>query len=393
MNDVLYLAWRYLVFNRIKTLILLFSVTLILFLPTALKVVVDQSATALMQRAEASPILIGAKGSPLELVLNSLYFESEVPETIAYAELERVSDYQLGHAVPVYARFRAGGHPIVGTTLDYFDARQLEVADGRAFAALGECVLGTTAARKLGVGVGGVVISSPETVFDLAGVYPLKMQVVGVLAPTQSPDDEAVFADLKTTWIIEGLAHGHADLGRPEAASAVLRKDGQTIVANASVQQYQEVTAANASSFHFHGDWMEFPITGVLVFPETDKAATLLRGKYVGPDERQQLLVPQGVMAELMQTIFTIRRYLIIAIVVLGFSTLATLVLVFLLSLKLRQREIWTLHRIGGSRARVVGILTAEVLLVLGLSAVLALGMTVLTANFGALLFERIFIH
>ena len=84
----------------------------------------------------------------------------------------------------------------------------------------GECVLGATAADAAGVGLEGHVYSSPETVFDLAGVYPLKMKVVGVLKPTGTPDDLAVFVDVKTTWIIEGLAHGHQDLSRASRPSA-----------------------------------------------------------------------------------------------------------------------------------------------------------------------------
>ena len=69
----------------------------------------------------------------------------------------------------------------------------------------GECVLGSTAADVAGVGLDGHVYSAPETVFDLAGVYPLKMKVVGVLKPAGTPDDLVVFVDVKTAWIIEGL--------------------------------------------------------------------------------------------------------------------------------------------------------------------------------------------
>ena len=72
--------------------------------------------------------------------------------------------------------------------------------------------------------VGDSVISSPGSMFDLAGVYPLKMSVVGVLAPSYTVDDEAIFVDIKTTWVIAGLAHGHQDLSQPQAESAVLRK-------------------------------------------------------------------------------------------------------------------------------------------------------------------------
>ena len=83
----------------------------------------------------------------------------------------------------------------------------------------------------MGLGVGDYVISSPESVFDLAGVYPLKMPVVGVLAPSFSPDDEAVFVDIKTTWVIQGLGHGHQNLNSRESIGQILKRDGDNIVA------------------------------------------------------------------------------------------------------------------------------------------------------------------
>ena len=43
MIDTVYLAWRYVAFHKLKTTILVGSITLILFLPAALEVIVDQS--------------------------------------------------------------------------------------------------------------------------------------------------------------------------------------------------------------------------------------------------------------------------------------------------------------------------------------------------------------
>ena len=390
MKDVLYLAWRYLAFHKVKTVILLLSITLILYLPVGLKVVVDQSARSLTARAETTPLIIGAKGSPLELVLNTLYFESEVPEHMPFAESTRAGDYGLATAVPVYTRFRSGRHPIVGTTLDYFPSRNLEIQDGRNLALLGECVLGARAAEQMGVAPGGSVVSSPESVFDIAGVYPLRMRVAGVLAAADTPDDEAVFVDLKTAWIIEGLAHGHQDLSKPEAASAVLRREGNTYVANASVTQYNEITPANADTFHFHGDPSTFPITAVIAFPRDEKDATLLQGKYLGDEERVQIVRPLDVMNELLETILTVQSYVVTAVILVGFSTLSTAVLVFLLSLRLRRREITTLHKIGGSRGRIVCILASEIAAVMLLGAALAGLLTALTTRYGSAVIRAI---
>jgi putative ABC transport system permease protein len=131
MADVLYLAWRYLAHHRIKTAILVASVTLIVYLPIGLRVLVNQSATALTARAEATPIVIGATGSPLELVLNSLYFESDPPARMRYAEVARVADTGFANAIPLYTPFRVRSQPIVGTNVDYFDFRGLRVSAGR----------------------------------------------------------------------------------------------------------------------------------------------------------------------------------------------------------------------------------------------------------------------
>ncbi len=72
MTGVLFMAWRYLVYHRIKTVVLLLSITLIVFIPAGLRVLVRQSEQQLTARAEVTPLLVGAKGSPLELVLSSL---------------------------------------------------------------------------------------------------------------------------------------------------------------------------------------------------------------------------------------------------------------------------------------------------------------------------------
>ena len=390
MNHILYMAWRYLAHHKIKTAILVFSIALIVYLPIGLKVIVDQSAESLTVRAVSTPLIVGAKGSPLELALNTLYFESDAPEMMSYAEADRVSGYGIATAIPIYARFRAGSHPIIGTTLDYFGFRGLSIAEGRQMAMLGECVLGATAAKRLGVSPGGSVVSSPDSVFDIAGVYPLKMIVAGVLDRTDSPDDDVVFVDVKTAWVIAGLAHGHQDLSKPEAASQVLKKEDGVVVGNAAVVQYNEITSDNVDSFHFHGDTSAFPVTAVIAVPRDTKASALLQGKYLAAEERVQIIRPLGVIDELLATVVSVRSYVITAVVVVGFSTLITTVLVFLLSLRLRRREILTMHRIGGSQKRIVGILSAEIVVTVFIGVCLAGVLTALTARFGAAVIRTI---
>jgi len=384
MRDVIFLAWRYLAHNRVKTAVLVGSIMLIVYLPVALRVLVRQSAAELTARAEATPLLIGAKGSPLELALSSLYFESDTPELTTYAESERVAESRLAAAIPLYVRFKVRQQPIVGTSIEYLDFRGLRFADGRAMAMLGECVLGARAAEALDVGVGGTVISSPESVFDIAGVYPLKMQVVGVLETSYTADDVAVFVDLKTAWIIQGLVHGHQDMAAPEAASGVLAREGDNIVANASVLQYTEITPENIDSFHFHGAAEDYPISAVIAAPHDQKSGTILMGRYESPDDSSQILRPTTVIDDLLGTIFTVQNFVVAGMILVGLAALATAVLVFVLSLRLRKREIETMAKIGGSTARVAGVLVTEVAVVVLASVVFAGILAALTARFAS---------
>jgi len=383
MRDVLYLAWRYVIYHRLKTAILVTSIMLIMYLPFGLNVVVEQSAEQLIARAGATPLLVGAKGSPLELTLNSLYFSSEHPELIDYSEATMVADSSLADAIPLYVRFFSRAYPIVGTSLDYFSFRDLSFASGRPMAVLGECVVGANVAESLGVKPGDSVISSTETVFDLAGVYPLKMKVAGVLERAFTPDDDAIFVDVKTTWVIEGLGHGHQDLASPEADSSVLSRSEENIVANASVVQYNEITKENLDSFHFHGDLASYPLTAVLAVPRDEKSGVILRGRYTDDNATSQIVRPVTVIDELLETILTIQQFIIAAVIIVGLATIATAALVFMLSLRLRRREIDTMLKIGGSRARVASMLLAEVVIVVILSSSLAAVLTLVTWRFG----------
>ena len=113
------------------------------------------------------------------------------------------------------------------------------------------------------------------------------MHITGVLEATGTADDDAVFCDVKTTWIMEGLAHGHAEAEVDR--DAVLRRDRDHVALNASILEYSQVTDENINSFHFHGDPTTFPITAAIVLPRDEKAETILLGRYVRGDRTLQL--------------------------------------------------------------------------------------------------------
>jgi putative ABC transport system permease protein len=371
MIDSLYIAWKYIQYNRIKTAVLVACITLITFLPFSLQLLLDESERQLMSRAAETPLVVGTKGSSLDLVMNTLYFGADVPELMTMAATDRIADADLALPIPMYVRFKARGNPIVGTTLDYFEFRGLTISQGRQIAVLGDCVLGAKVAESLGLKPGDSLVSSPESLFDLAGVYPLKMKVAGILKKSHTSDDLAVFVDLKTAWVIQGLGHGHQDVTKLKDPTLVLKRTDSNVAATAKLFHYTEITEKNMTSFHFHGNLSAYPISAVIAAPYDAKSGTILRGRYLSKEEPQQIVKPEAVIDSLLQNIFRIKNVLDAVIAVVALATMLAVILVFALSLRLRQREIQTIFKIGCSRMTIAKLIGAEIMIIVFSSALL----------------------
>lgn len=390
--DSIYLAWQYLKFNKSRSLVIIACITIIAVLPLSLEILLKESERQLAMRAESTPLLLGAKGSALDLVMNSIYFSDEVPETIEMAAVEEIMEGDLAAPIPLYIRFHARNYPIVGTSLDYFDYRQLNISRGEMFTMLGQCVIGAEIAKNLSLSPGDSLVSSPETLFDLAGIYPLKMKITGVLEPTHSADDLAVFVDIKTAWVIQGLGHGHQDLTKAADSSVILKREQGNVTANAKLMQFTEITEANIGSFHLHGDSATFPITAVLVLPYDEKSGAIFQGRYLEKGTPFQVVQPKEVIDTLMANIFKIRNVLDAVIILVGSATFLALILVFYLSLRLREKEIQTIFKLGCSRATIIRLLGSEVLIILVASSIICGGLLALIARYDQILVRNLFL-
>ena len=382
MKASFYLAVKYLLFFRIRTLVLVVSIGIIIFLPNGLRKLIDESERQMLARANSTPLIIGARGSSTDLVINSLYFQAEKIENVTMEMVETLRQTDFGMAVPILTGYKARGFPIVGTTLEYFEQRNLPLSAGRQITFMGECVIGNTVGEQLNLTVGDSIISSPENFFDLAGVYPLKMTITGILKPTNTPDDGAIFTDLKTTWIIMGLGHGHQDLAEIRDPTLILERNDSAVSASAKLFMYNEITPSNRESFHFHGSQSSFPIRSVLFFPKDEKSETILRGRFESNQLPHQAVVPTQVVENLLLSIFKIKELFNTAFVLVAVATLLILGLIMTLSLRLRQQEIYTMFTLGSSRSKVIQILGFELLTILSMSVVAGLVLYSITGFF-----------
>ncbi len=367
MSDSFYLAWQYLRHHGAITGILLASITLILFLPAALQSIVAGAEQHFRSRADSTPLVIGPRGSSLDVVLQSVYFEKPSDDVMRFEQVRRVEKQQLARVIPLHTGFTARDGQIVGTTLEYFRARDSRLSCGRWWDMLGECLVGSSIADRLGIQVGDRIPVTNSSAFLLSDA-PLRLRVVGLLATTETPDDEAIFTDLETCWVVAGLGHGHAAGAKHGSSEAA---------------PYTDITKENVGSFHFHGDRGRFPVTAMLVIPENEKAETILLGQYFSPEETVQIVRPREVIDSLLARVVMVRSYLLAAIALVSFVTVVMMVLVIALSVRLRRSEMVTMWKMGCARHTIASILGCQIALVLLASATLAALLTLATNRFG----------
>ena len=391
MKNALYLAWKSLLWHRGRSLTILLSLAITIWLPVTVRLVLDQFRREISLRANATPLILGAKGSRIDLALHAMYFNATPPADTTMAEVESINASSLGIAIPLHIRYRTQSRPgidgamIVGTAPEYFEFRKLRVADGRMMTLLGECLMGSNVAARMKLQPGDSLLSAPRNAFNLAGDYPLQMNVVGILAPSHSPDDDAVFTDVRTTWVIDGIGHGHQEMNTQTDPQLLLKNaDTGSVIASAAVLPYTEITAANIDSFHFHGEPSSFPLTAVIVVPASEKARTQILGRYASSQSIAQCLKPPDVIEELLSIVFRIEQLAWVCSLAAGIVTCLLLGLVVNLSMRLRAAEMQTMFRLGCSRRTIAMLHGSEIGILLLSACAVAAGAALVTRQFAA---------
>ncbi len=373
MKDVFYLALAYLAFHRMRTVILVFCIGASLYLPTTMHRLVHWFETEMLQRAESTPIVIGPQGSRVDLALHALHFRGSEPKPIPHAVHRQIAATDLARSIPIAGLHSARGRPVIGTSLAYFRFRSLKPAEGRLPVRLGDAVVGYQAAQDLKLSPGDGLVTDPESIFDLAGGQPLELRITGILAPSHSPDDEVIFVDLRTAWLIEGIGHGHEDAVGISEAEYMLEKRDRQVVASPALPTHLRITDDNIGDFHFHGDPDTFPLTAIIAVPKDQRTGTLLLGRFPDQEQGLQAFRPGAVIEDLFSTLFQLKRFLNLHHAILLTVSFGFLGLVLALSYRLRHREFETMTRLGCGRATIAKLQGMEMAVLFVLASSLAL--------------------
>lgn len=244
--NLLFIAWRNFRYRALSSFLTTLSLTLGVGLVVLVMAIYGIISEAFVRNASVGyNLVVGPRGSALQLTLNSVYYLSQPIENLPFTEYmefftakERAEmvrqfggDPALGERDGEFVGYVAGGYVIplalgdyfgefrvVGTTPDFFEKlrhgpdvdQPFEFRQGRAFKGYStensyfETVLGSRVAAQMNVKVGDMM--NPTHGDPEGKGHGQGFQVVGVMAPTGTPNDRAVFVNLEGFYLLEGHA-------------------------------------------------------------------------------------------------------------------------------------------------------------------------------------------
>ncbi|MDA7978851.1 MAG: ABC transporter permease [Pirellulales bacterium] len=218
------IAWRSVQQRRLSSALTGLSMALGVALVVIVLVILNTVEDTFRKNSGSWDMILGAKGSKLQVVLNTVYHLSTPVENVPYSFYKEwetkfqspIFVSQLGNVavIPVCMGDSYQGHRVVATIprmfqVPYAGNLEYEFAAGRAFKDIpgnNEAVAGSVAAHKLGLKVNDKI----RPAHGISDETDLKdhdaFTVVGVLAPTGTPNDRAIFINMESFYLQEGHA-------------------------------------------------------------------------------------------------------------------------------------------------------------------------------------------
>jgi len=165
-------------------------------------------------------LVVGAKGSPLQLILSSVYHVDIPTGNIPLQDAEKLKTNPLiKSAVPLALGDSYEGFRIVGTNHDYVSLYQGKPAQGRLWEKPYEAVLGSEVAAHARLNLGDKFVGSHGLVEGGEKHEHSPYTVVGLLAPSGSVLDRLVLTSVESVWEIHGQGPHEKDEDEDENGS------------------------------------------------------------------------------------------------------------------------------------------------------------------------------
>ena len=213
------LAWKNIWFKPLNTILSILLLTASVAIITVLILVEKQFEEKYQSNLDGVDLVLGAQGSPLQLVLSSVYQVDDPTGNISYDSVKVWMQHPyVKKAIPLAYGDNYVGFKIVGTTPDYIEKYQAKIAEGKVFEHNFEVVIGADVAEKLNLKLGdtfkGTHGSAAEGEVHDHGEY----IVVGIASKTGKVIDNLILSNIPTVWqmhheegheeVAENPAHG-----------------------------------------------------------------------------------------------------------------------------------------------------------------------------------------
>ncbi len=208
----LQLAWHYLWARPLGALLNVLLLGLGLGSITFLMLVAHQLDKAFQRDLAGIDVVVGAKGSPMQLILSGVFHIDVPPGNIPLTAVRELEKHPaVAQLIPLSLGDSVQGFRIVGTTQDYLRHYQASLARGAYWNAPMQVVLGAQVAQALQLQVGATIHGAHGLGAGGAEHADSLYQVVGVLQPSGSVLDRLVLTSTESVWQVHEVGHAHGN--------------------------------------------------------------------------------------------------------------------------------------------------------------------------------------
>ncbi|WP_376777038.1 ABC transporter permease [Flavobacterium covae] len=198
---IIKLAWRNIVFKPLNTFLSILLLTSSITIMTLLILLEKQFEEQFSSNADDIDLVLGAQGSPLQLVLSSVYQIDTPTGNINYDSAKVWMKHPfVQKAIPLAFGDNYDSYKIVGTTGDYLKKFDAQFIEGKEFLADFEVVVGSTVAQKKNLKIGTTFYSIHGDAKEGEKHETKPFKVVGVLQPTGKMIDNLIMCSIKSVW-------------------------------------------------------------------------------------------------------------------------------------------------------------------------------------------------
>ena len=208
-------------------------------------------------------MVLGAKGSPLQLVLASVLHMDNPTGNISLAEAEKITKNPLiKKAVPISYGDNYQGFRILGSNDEFAGLYEAELAEGREPSKSMEVILGSTVAKETDLKIGDTFMSSHGLTENTVEVHNHPLTVVGIYKPTYKVIDKLIVTRLESIWDVH--EHGEEHHDEDEHHNEVEPQEEHNEEAHVSTAPHQEEGHHHDDEEHHHEE-SDKEITAMLV--------------------------------------------------------------------------------------------------------------------------------